>query len=365
MYHDNRFVSQKGFNKIIKAFVFIAVFFVFAVIAGIMAKTAVAAEEMPQPPGRLISVGAHKLHIRCIGEGQPTIVLEAGLGGTSLEWNSIQNQLASSHRVCSYDRAGVGWSQPGPNPRTSDQITEELHTLLKNAEETGPYVLVGHSFGGYTVQLFAARYPQLSAGLILIDSSHPEQILRFAAPPVKVNIAPKGRLRMLAPVSVPNNIGEEIRETASALIMTHQSRVAVTRELEGFRYSARQVIKAGPLPDIPLMVLTRGVQKWPRTARGNRMETLWQQLQIELAEKTTSAAHIIALHSGHHIHLDQPELVISAVQLVANVSHIDDVAAQRFVLQHALQNTAQHFLQHATVTSELLQQPSIAMRGPY
>jgi pimeloyl-ACP methyl ester carboxylesterase len=312
----------------------------------------------------MIDIGAHRLHIQCVGQGQPTIVLEAGLGGTSLEWSIVQNRLAQFNRVCSYDRAGVGWSEPGPNPRTSDQITEELHTLLQLSAEKSPYLLVGHSFGGYTVQLFASRFPELTAALVLIDSSHPEQILRFAAPPVNVNIAPKGRLMTLAPVGVPGNIPAEVRETASALIMTHQSRIAVTRELEGFRYSARQLIKAAPLPDIPLIVLTRGLQKWPNDERGNRMEALWQQLQTELVHKTANAAQIIALDSGHHIHLDQPELVIDAILLAARVYQALTGAATRKVMRMALQETARRFYGHAMVTSDLLRQPMMAMDSP-
>lgn len=365
MYYATRTEPQEEYHTIIKHFVFAAIFLSAMIAANIINQAAFAATDKPQAPGRLISVGAHKLHIRCMGTGQPTILLEAGLGGTSLEWNHIQGQLAQSQRVCSYDRAGVGWSEPGPNPRTSDHIVEELYNLLKNAEEKGPYLLVGHSFGGYTVQLFAARFPELSTGLILVDSSHPEQILRFAAPPVKVNIAPKGRLLTLAPVGVPENIAEEVRETASALIMTHQSRIAVTRELEGFRYSARQLVKAGPLPDIPLIVLTRGIQKWPDTDRGNRMEALWQQLQTELAEKTTNAAQIIALNSGHHIHLDQPELVIDAIQSVAETYPIDDEHKRRLALQNALRQTNRDFFRHAIVISELLKEPMMALRGFY
>jgi pimeloyl-ACP methyl ester carboxylesterase len=297
----------------------------------------------------LIDIGAHRLHIQCAGQGRPTVVLEAGLGGISLEWHRIQQRLSRSHRVCSYDRAGVGWSEPGPNPRTSDQIADELHALLEESKESAPYVLVGHSFGGYTMQLFASRFPELSAALVLIDSAHPEQIERFAAAPVSVNIAPRGRLHTLARVALPDNIPGEVRDSASALITTHQSRLAVTRELEGFRYSARQVVRAAALPEIPLIVLTRGLQKWPDDVRGNRMEALWQQLQRELAEKTRSAAQIIALRSGHHIHLDQPQLVIDTIRLVAGLRRAHRPGGERDAMRAALIDAGKRFAGQARI----------------
>jgi hypothetical protein len=147
--------------------------------------------------------------------------------------------------------------------------------------------------------------------------------------------------------------------------MTHQSRLAVTRELEGFRYSARQLIKAAPLPDIPLIVLTRGLQKWPHDERGNRMEALWQQLQTELVHKTADAAQIIALNSGHHIHLDQPDLVVDAICLVAKVHQARAAGREREVMRTALRETARRFYGQAMVASDLLQQPMVAMDSLY
>jgi hypothetical protein len=207
--------------------------------------------------------------------------------------------------------------------------------------------------------------PQLSAALVLIASSHPQQIQRFAAAPVRVNIAPKGRLLTLAPVGVPDNIPNEVRETAGALIMTHQSRLAVTRELEGFRYSARQVLKAGPLPAIPLIVLTRGIQKWPDNERGNRMEALWQQLQTELAMKTANAVQIIALNSGHHIHLDQPRLVVDVIRLVAALHDVTDTGTRRIGLQLALHDISRRVAGRANVISDFPDKSMLGMIQPY
>ena len=308
-----------------------------------------ASEQLPKAPGKLVSMGAYRLHIQCLGEGRPTVVLEAGLGGSALEWTRIQSELAPTYRVCSYDRAGMGWSDPIRGSRTSAKITEELHDLLQAADVPGPYLLVGHSFGGYTAQLFASRYPDLTAGVVLVDSSHPEQIRRFAES-LHINIAPKGQLMQLVPVQVARNIPAEVRATAQALVMTPKTRLAVTRELEGFRLSAEQVAAAPPVTEIPWLVLTRGQQNWPDDSLGNRKEALWRQLQVELAAKTAISGQIIAQHSGHHIHLDQPELVEKSIRIVAQtVLSSQDNAIRRATMRLALEGAATQFSGAATV----------------
>ena len=131
--------------------------------------------EIHPPPGRLIDIGTHRLHVLEKGQGSPSIVLEAGLMSTVLSWSEIQRTLAHSYRVVSYDRAGLGWSDLGPMPRTAERMVAELHTLLERAEIPPPYLLVGHSFGGLTMPLFAARYPQETAGLVLVDPVVPAE----------------------------------------------------------------------------------------------------------------------------------------------------------------------------------------------
>ena len=131
------------------------------------------------PPGEMVDAGTHSLHINCLGEGGPTVILEAANFGMSAHWVRVQQQLAKTTRVCAYDRAGLGWSEAGPEPRDARQISSELHTLLNGAADTeGPYVLVGHSYGGLYARMYAARYPDQVAGVVLVDSSHPEQFTR-------------------------------------------------------------------------------------------------------------------------------------------------------------------------------------------
>jgi len=132
-----------------------------------------------EPPGKLIDVNGHNMHINCVGNKSPTIILDSGTGGFSLEWKDIQRSLSQYVRICAYDRAGYGWSDMGPLPRTTKRITHELHTLLQNAGIHGPYIMVGHSFGGFTAQYFARYFNNEIAGIVLIDSSHEEQVYRL------------------------------------------------------------------------------------------------------------------------------------------------------------------------------------------
>src|SRR5918998_4342179 len=157
--------------------VLVVVLLVLAIVGAIYQAIATErAERAYPPPGEMVDVGGYSLHINCVGRGGPTVVLDAGSGGMSAQWVRVQREVSGSTRVCAYDRAGMGWSEMGPDPRDAEQITGELHTLLKGANIEGPYVLAGHSFGGMYMQTYAARYPDEVAGVALVDSStEPDQ----------------------------------------------------------------------------------------------------------------------------------------------------------------------------------------------
>lgn len=133
-------------------------------------------EKKYPPPGRLVDVGGYRLHIHCLGrEGvndSPTVVMDAGIGECSLGWSLVQPEIAKFAHVCTYDRAGLGWSDSAPTARTSQQIVSDLHALLGNAGIEPPYVMVGHSFGGLNLRLYASRFPEEVAGMVLVDSAH-------------------------------------------------------------------------------------------------------------------------------------------------------------------------------------------------
>jgi pimeloyl-ACP methyl ester carboxylesterase len=133
------------------------------------------AERAYPPPGEMVDVGGYSLHINCVSQGGPTVVLDAGSGGMSADWVWVQREVSDTTRVCAYDRAGMGWSEMGPEPRDAKQISSELRAQLTKHGIEGPYVLVGHSFGSLYMQTYATRYPDEVAGVVLVESSHPEQ----------------------------------------------------------------------------------------------------------------------------------------------------------------------------------------------
>lgn len=282
-------------------------------------------------PGIRVYVGNHLMHINCVGHGTPTVVLDSGLGGTSLDWVFVQPEIARHTRVCAYDRAGYGWSDTSSRPRTSLNIAEELHMLLKVAHIPGPYVLVGHSFGGFNARLFASLYPGDTAGLVLIDAANERQFVRFEEADMHVSTAPRGRNFVLfAQAPPPPKLPPELQPIARALASAQSTMVAVRGELASFRQSAEQVAHAPPLPDVPIAVITRGKRVWPRNERGDQMEKLWMELQDELAHLNPHAVHLIAENSGHYVQLEQPAVVINAIHVIVesaraplrNLSHL-------------------------------------------
>ena len=276
-------------------------------------------------PGDLIDVGLYQLHLHCTGSGVPAVILDSGLGDTYISWRKVQPQIAQFTRVCSYDRAGLGFSYYSRHPSTSKDFAKELHTLLHNAGISAPYVLVGHSMGGFDVRLFTSFYRNDVAGMVLVDASHPEQQKRF---PPALNDLDATWLReqeffeFTMPFGIPRLLGfcGHDAEVRAAECNFHTVREGVA-ELKSISESAAQAATAGSLGDLPLVVLTHD----PETPQPDLPEDLvkpandaWQQMQKELAQLSTRSTQVIAKNSGHYIQLDRPDVVISAVRRVVD-----------------------------------------------
>jgi pimeloyl-ACP methyl ester carboxylesterase len=290
----------------------------FLTMSGVARSEAVSFE----PPGQLVDVNGRDMHINCIGNKSPTIILDSGAGGFSLEWENIQHSLSQYVRVCAYDRAGYGWSEMGPLPRTTKRIAHELHTLLQNAGIHGPYIIVGHSFGGFTAQYFARYFDDEIAGLVLVDSSHEEQVYRL--PENGKNVVRRSlhqdRSNMMTKAVLHEHFPEDAALVAEHLMQRWSAMLTWREEMANYALSARQLrdLHRGPILEIPIVVLSRGKRVWPDTPYGDAMEAAWKELQNELNYMSGNSTHIIAENSGHVIHLDEPELVVDAIHDVLN-----------------------------------------------
>ena len=280
-------------------------------------------------PGKLVDVGGHRMHIDCAGDGSPTVVLDSGLGDTYISWRKVQPEIAKFTHVCSYDRAGLGYSDPSSQPRTARVIAEELHQLLQAAGVVPPYVLVGHSMGGFDLRLFAHLYRNEVAGMVLVDVSHPDQENRLPAEWKNLEGTEIREGEFLAygmPFGIPRllQLCEDNPVARAAECNFHSAREGVD-ELKAFHESARQTVATGSLGDIPLVVLSHDPDKLssdvpPDLAKATNQA--WEKLQEDLAHLSTRGTQTVAKNSSHYIQLDQPELVIAAIRdVISRASH--------------------------------------------
>jgi len=297
-------------------------------------------------PGRLVDVGGFRLHLNCTGHGTPTVVLESALGGTCLTWTLVQPDVERFAHVCSYDRAGFGWSDAGPLPRTAGRIADELRALLDRGGIAPPFVLVGHSFGGLVMRIFARRYRRDVSGLVLVDPAHPEdwispapkeqikidrgiRLCRYGVTAAQLGVARLvGGFASMGAFGIARGIVKVVsrgglsREDEGILAPVWRLPIEARRPLRRFwtlpRFyealgsqieyisaSAREALdaSAGGYGDLPLVTISS-------TDPG---EYRLRQ-QDELAALSARGRHIVASNSGHWIPLDQPELVISVIR---------------------------------------------------
>jgi pimeloyl-ACP methyl ester carboxylesterase len=279
------------------------------------------------PPGRLVDVGGYRLHIHCSGpegaKGVPTVVMDAGVGECSIGWSIVQPEIARFVRVCSYDRAGLGWSDSAPTARTSQQIVNDLHALLANTRIEPPYVMVGHSFGGLNVRLYASQFPEEVVGMVLVDSSHEDYSIRHLIFTLYTRLglltAFLGIPRLFAGFFIPENpifAGDSKYPQAYRDIATSTKYLnTVRREYSALDESWRQALSSNrSLGDRPLVVLL--------PASDHELFPVAKKLQEDLASRSTGGKLIIVENTGHHIQHDQPQTVIDAVrEVVEAVRH--------------------------------------------
>jgi pimeloyl-ACP methyl ester carboxylesterase len=272
------------------------------------------------PPGQMVDVGGYQLHIDCTGNGSPTVVIEAALGDWSASWSSwVQPEVAKTTRVCTYDRAGMGYSEAGPLPRTAEQFTKELHTLLQRANIQGPYVLVGHSMGGLPVRLFAHEYASDVAGVVFIESMNPRAAKLSAAdtppPPtardsslsILTLSARIGLVRLLAgPLGLTSGFSPEVQHAYTAFTVTPRSFQTQQDEGMGMPISFIQAGTVTTLGDTPLIVLSRGLDPDPE----------WQAMQTDLLHLSSHSQQLIADKSDHNIQLEQPDTAVTAITMM-------------------------------------------------
>lgn len=267
-------------------------------------------------PGRLVDVGGHRMHLDCEGSGKPVVILDAGLGGSSPVWSLVQPKLAQSTEVCSFDRAGMGWSEPGPLPRTPSRNAAELHQLLDAAGVEGPYILVGHSLAGKNDRLFAAAYPEEVAGLVLVDArseqldidATEEQVAGFRSAlelqATLYTIARRlGLVRLLgATLAGSPHLAPEA-SLQLALFETAPDAIAATMDEGSERGHDDAMLAASSLGDLPLVVIA---------ASDSMADTPgWPAAQERLAA-LSSRGRLVVADSSHAIQLDQPDVVIDA-----------------------------------------------------
>jgi pimeloyl-ACP methyl ester carboxylesterase len=335
----------------------LAILFVAMPVLGFGYETIAAAIDARRfpPPGKLVTVDEHRMHINCTGAGGPTVVMDAGLGGWSLDWSMVQPDIAQFTRVCSYDRAGLGWSEAGAGAGDAQHAVADLHSLLANSGEQGPFVLVGHSNGGLRAALYAHTYPQEVAGVVLVDptprATDAERVA-FLAPTEQAEyltllqgMKPDtktggfdlfGLMQALRPFGVPRlltdtllqgspyqHLGPEV-QPAFRFGMNGRTRLATnSAETEQRQNSIDQVRAIQSLGTIPLVVLTSTKlasfynDPLPTEPSPRLLElvqkSVWEA-EVEMSRLSTNGTIAPIERSGHYIQFDRPDAVIQAIR---------------------------------------------------
>jgi pimeloyl-ACP methyl ester carboxylesterase len=302
------------------------------------------AKEFPAP-GRLVIVGDHQLHINCKGSGRPPVVFEAGLSGWSQDWSYVQPALSKVTTACSYDRAGLGWSEAPSTPRTGRYAVGDLRAALNEVGVGCPRILAGHSLGGLLVQLYARDHPTEVAGLILIDSLQRGQFEIMPTAMYNRYVSNMRMLTTLAAIGAPfglmraarlpgsiilDRLPSSERHAARALAFNAKTYRALRDETRSLEDVIRYVRNQPALPQVPTVVLsTNAVRDFPPGWNSIDMQRYWISAQ-EMLVLETSAEHVVVANAGHFIQIERPDLVIEAIgnavarSRAADITTLDD-----------------------------------------
>jgi pimeloyl-ACP methyl ester carboxylesterase len=286
-------------------------------------------------PGKIYEVNGSPMHMYCIGNGSPSIILESGLGNDWLIWQKVQSQIAKTNRVCSYDRAGIGWSAPTSESRGALTIADQLETLLREAGINEPLLLVGHSAGGLYARAFAGLFPNKVVGLVLVETSSPEAFHVLPSPALRKRLlAERHReapwLFFKVATGLGRLSGDYCNRNTSQRIPAVQdlARAEDCRptymnswlgEWDDFEPSAEQVAKLPCCASMPLLIISQdpGPPK-PGSFRPKNGEETWDSVQEQLKHLSPRSMRIIARNSGHYVMVDRPDVVLAGIRIVTN-----------------------------------------------
>jgi pimeloyl-ACP methyl ester carboxylesterase len=275
-------------------------------------------------PGRFYRVNGHSMHLYCLGEGSPTVVLESGGDYGWIWWAKVQTELSKTTRVCSYDRAGYGWSEPQPGPRDSNSIADQLHTLLTEAGVDGPMVLMGHSAAGRHMRAYVTRYPQNIVGLVFVDASTPLQEKRFPKQPETPKTLFSNPFSPMLLLRLKTTFGMQRVEHQCAWIPSGFEPYAgwikadscipseiteAEREESANLLSGEETVHTGPFGNLPILIFSDDVQQ-PRS-----LVAIWNSMQEDLKRLSTRSRRIIVRGSAHNIEIDHPDLLSAETKL--------------------------------------------------
>jgi pimeloyl-ACP methyl ester carboxylesterase len=298
-----------------------------------------AEQEQFPPPGQIVDVDGVSLHIDCRGQGSPTVLIESGLMSGSPSWGLVHDPLAQLTRVCAYDRAGMAWSEPSDEPLRAELVVQRLHRLLTRAGVEDKMVLMGMSAGGVFVREYYLQHPEDVVGMVLVDSSHEQQGSRLPELNGIIDLSallracswmqPIGIVRALELLDesmIPAQLNGDLALLLRAQAYQSHTCEAMLNESDGFDLEVVDIQPPQRLGNLPLLVLSQGKRPADDELEGLSREQAddlivrWNDLQQELAALSTNSRRVIARESGHLIHLEQPELLISEVsQMIATL----------------------------------------------